>query len=155
MYNINIKRLVAWLIPSVFKSKTLPLLIRSFCVPIEQNYIAFMKKKEAVLYQLSHNSQVCYLTKLLNDKFDPDQKRISLEEIPHLQALYIYPQSDGSRKTLYLGQEIIRPKSDFDRTGVDFKVVLSSGLKLNQNEKFEMQSLINYYKLAGKQYIIT
>ncbi len=154
MYDLNYKRLISWLIPSVFKSKLLPLILKCFYAPIEQAYIAFLQKKKDEEYKLSHNSQVCHLIKVLNDRFDLNERGIKITDIQKDQALYLYSKDEGISKTIFLGEKFIKAIADSVHKGVDFSVIIPERLKINQSEMYEMQSLINSYKLAGKRYKI-
>ena len=152
MYDIDFKKLISWLIPPVLKSNHLPILLNAFIAPIKNTYRSFIQFKTESEYRLSNNSQVCYLTKVLNDRFDLDKRQIIITDSSRYTQLYVYPAKDG--KDVFLGEEFIRPKTDFADTGVDFTVILPENFRIDENEMYEMKSLINSYKLAGKRYKI-
>jgi hypothetical protein len=126
--------------------------------PIGELYNNFLKYRKRVNYKLSHNSQVCYLQKVMNDSFDSELKRIYIENGIFLQALYIYtPQEE---LPVYIGREYII-YSDEDLVGGqdDFIVVVPVQLKPSSTIALEgflsdMKALINEYKLASKTYSI-
>lgn len=154
MYDINFTKLISWLIPPVLKSNFLPLLLNAFMTPIKKNYRAFIQYKNESEYRLVNNSQVCYLIKILNDRFDLEKRQIVVSDSVRHEQLYIYISDEGDHKAVSTGEEFIRSKTDFADTGVDFSVLLPSSMQINQNEMYEMQSLINSYKLVGKRYKI-
>ena len=41
-------------------------------------------------YRLAPNGQTCYLRAMLNDYFDPQQRRITIEEVPELAGSTLY-----------------------------------------------------------------
>lgn len=152
MYRIDYTRLVDWLVPSMLRRNVLLSLAYALVNPVRKLYVAFMKYKTDSEYRLNHNSQVCYLEKVLNDRFDPEQKRINIIDGWRFNQLYIYKETEGSHKAVNLGTMFIRPSADFADTGVDFIVKLPSDLALKESERYEMKTLLNAYKLAGKRY---
>ncbi|WPC13622.1 hypothetical protein LEQ04_08415 [Riemerella anatipestifer] len=101
------------------------------------------------LYNLQHNGQVCYLRKVLNDRFDVSQRRILIVDGNRYRRPYIY--TDGEQKSKYLGIMYLRDDADYADTGVDFIVLVPAGLSYNN---YEMQALVDFYKLASKRYKI-
>ena len=111
---------------------------------------AFQQARTADLYNLAHNSQVCYLRKALNDEFDPQQRRIRIEDGKQNERLYIYPRS--ANRPLFLGKVFLYQRGDYIDGGVDFIVVIPQGL---QYDKYKLEALVNFYKLAGKRWQIS
>lgn len=101
------------------------------------------------LYNLAHNGQVCYLRKVLNDRFDIAQRRIKIIDGNQYKREYIY--TDGEKKPRFLGTMYLRDDADYSDTGVDFVVLIPAGLNYND---YEMRALIDFYKLASKRYKI-
>ena len=101
------------------------------------------------LYNLAHNGQVCYLRKVLNDRFDIAQRRIKIIDGNQYKREYIY--TDGEKKPRFLGRMYLRDDADYSDTGVDFVVLIPAGLNYND---YEMRALIDFYKLASKRYKI-
>jgi len=169
MYDINFTQLISWLIPPVFKSNYFPLLLNAFMTPIKRNYRTFIQNKTDTEYLLEHNSQVCYLSKVLNDRFDLELREVQVVDSQRHQQLYIYIKDDKMDVSIYTKAEVdtgvnakgdpivkkfIRPRTDFADTGVDFSVIVPERIKLSNSQEYEMKSLINSYKLAGKRYKI-
>ena len=101
------------------------------------------------LYNLAHNGQVCYLRKVLNDRFDIAQRRIKIIDGNQYKREYIY--TDGEKKPRFLGTIYLHDDADYSDTGVDFVVLIPAGLNYND---YEMIALIDFYKLASKRYKI-
>lgn len=154
MYKINYTRLVDWLVPSILRRNVQLSLAYAFINPVRKLYVDFTKYKTDSEYRLHHNSQVCYLEKVLNDRFDPDAKQITIVDGWRFNQLYIYKETEGSHKAVNLGTKYIRSSGDFADSGVDFIVKLPSGMTLKESEQYEMKTLLNAYKLAGKRYKI-
>ncbi len=146
--NIDIKKLVVLLLPTFLRHRKIVAWLHSLVTPLSVLHNDFMRVREKHLYELNHNGQVCYLRKVLNDEFDPNQRRIIIRDGNKYNRQYIYTR--GENKPKYLGTMYLRPPSDYEDTGVDFIVEVP---KETYNE-LEMKALIDYYKLASKRYKI-
>ena len=109
----------------------------------------FQQARESDLYNLEHNSQVRYLRKALNDEFDKVVRGINIEDGKQNARIYIYPRS--ANKPLYLGKIFLYQRGSYIDGGVDFIVVLPRDLEY---DKYKLEALVNFYKLAGKRWTI-
>lgn len=149
MYNLNIDKLLVLLTPTFLRKPKLIAWLRTLAMPLNKLLDDFKVHRERDLYNLAHNSQVCYLRKALNDEFDPQLRRIKIEDGKQKQRLYIYPRS--ANKPLYLGKVFLYQRGDYIDSGVDFIVVLPKNLTY---DKYKLEALVNFYKLAGKRWTI-
>ena len=149
MYNLNIDKLLVLLTPTFLRKPKLVAWLRMLATPLHKVLYEFQRACQADLYNLAHNSQVCYLRKALNDEFDDEQRRIRIEDGRQKQRLYIYPRS--ANKPLYLGEIFLYQRGDYIDGGVDFIVVLPKDLTY---DKYKLEALVNFYKLAGKRWEI-
>ena len=149
MYNLNIDKLLVLLTPTFLRKPKLVAWLRMLATPLHKVLYEFQRACQADLYNLAHNSQVCYLRKALNDEFDDEQRRIRIEDGRQKQRLYIYPRS--ANKPLYLGEIFLYQRGDYIDGGVDFIVVLPKDLTY---DKYKLEALVNFYKLAGKRWTI-
>lgn len=149
MYNLNIDKLLVLLTPTFLRKPKLIAWLRMLATPFHKVLYEFQRARQADLYNLAHNSQVCYLRKALNDDFDDEQRRIRIEDGRQKQRLYIYPRSVN--KPLYLGKVFLYQRGDYIDGGVDFIVVLPKDLTY---DKYKLDALMNFYKLAGKRWTI-
>ena len=150
MYNLNIDKLLVMLTPTFLRKPKLVAWLRTLATPLHKLLYDFQRAHQADLYNLAHNSQVCYLRKALNDEFDDEQRRIRIEDGKQKQRLYIYPRS--ANKPLYLGKLFLYQRGDYIDGGVDFIVVLPKDLTY---DKYKLEALVNFYKLAGKRWQIS
>ena len=149
MYNLNIDKLLILLTPTFLRKPKLVAWLRMLATPFHKLLYDFQRASQDNLYNLAHNSQVCYLRKALNDEFDDEQRRIRIEDGKQKQRLYIYPRS--ANKPLYLGKNFLYQRGDYIDGGVDFIVVLPKDLTY---DKYKLEALVNFYKLAGKRWTI-
>ena len=147
MYNLN--KLLVLLIPTFLRKPKLIAWLRTLATPLHKLLYDFQQARQADLYNLAHNSQVCYLRKALNDEFDPQLRRIKIEDGRQNQRLYIYPRS--ANRPLYIGKVFLYQRGAYIDGGVDFVVVLPQGMEY---DRYKLEALVNFYKLAGKRWTI-
>lgn len=151
IYIVNFQILVQSVILRVYRLPIVLSWLYSFTTPIMQQYTAWQSYYADRKYNLEHNSQVCRLRKLLNDYFDPALRRINIEDGIYYFRPYVF--LDPEEKPLYLNQNVyIMTQPEYD-SGYDFVVKLN-GCAVSASQEQMMKNRINYYKLAGKRYII-
>jgi len=148
-YNLELSKLVELLTPTFLRSPTQLAWLRLMVSPLEQVLDWFTNSRRDNLYNLAHNSQKCYLRAVLNDRFDISSRRIRIEDGNKYKRQYIY--TDGEQKPKFLGTMFLYDDADYSDTGVDFIVLVPSDLQYNT---YEMQALLDFYKLASKRYKI-
>lgn len=148
VFDIDIKKLTVLLLPISLRKPRTVALLRAMVMPLVNLHYRFTVKRTADLYQLGHNSQVCYLRAALNDTFDVEQRRIRIIEGNQYRRNYIYTR--GEEKPAYLGAMYLYDRADYADTGVDFIVEVPAGT----HDKYRMQALIDFYRLASKRYKI-
>ena len=149
MYNFNIDKLLVPLTPTFLRKPKLVAWLRTLAMPLNNLLDDFKGHRERDLYNLTHNSQVCYLRKALNDEFDPQLRRIKIEDGTRNIRRYIYQRNVN--RPLYLGRMFLYLRGNYIDGGVDFVVVLPRGLEY---DKYKLEALVNFYKLAGKRWTI-
>jgi len=149
MYNFNIDKLLVLLTPTFLRKRKLVAWLRTLAMPLNKLLDDFKVHRERDLYNLTHNSQVCYLRKALNDEFDPQLRRIKIEDGTRNIRRYIYQRNVN--RPLYLGRMFLYLRGNYIDGGVDFVVVLPRGLEY---DKYKLEALVNFYKLAGKRWTI-
>ena len=148
-FNLDIPKLTSLLTPTFLRREKLSAWLRALHYPLIKVADDFNVNRNANLYNLAHNGQVCYLRAALNDKFDISLRRIKIAEGNRYKREYIY--TDGEKKPKYLGVMYLRDDADYSDTGVDFIVLVPAGLQYND---YEMRYIIDFYKLASKRYKI-
>ena len=162
IFQLDIEKLTLLLIPTFLRKAKLVGWLRMLVAPIVKLHYDFTLKRAADLKKLSLNGQVCYLRKALNDAFDPTRRRIRILEGSSYQNQYIYTEAE--RKPKFLGILYLRRSVDYADTGVDFVVKIPREVwdsqktptsEIGRYRFYEMEALIDFYKLASKRYIIT
>ena len=79
-YDVNFKRLALLLLPTFWRRPLFAAMAYAAVSPLQYLHTRFILWKRGGDYRLEHNGQVCYLRALLNDKFDPIDRRITITE---------------------------------------------------------------------------
>lgn len=155
VYTINWDNLAAWMIPKPLRKLVVVIIVKALLYPLIAVHNSFVFYRNAKIYQLTISPQVCYLTRLLNDRYDYTLRRIYINDaVWHLptfiyksaenKPVFGYKAGEGQPKYLYSNGE----------TGTalnDFVVNAPALIAFDQNE---MRSLVDGYKLFGTRYTI-
>lgn len=159
MFSVNFKNIIDQNLPPKTGTDT-PITkawLYSLIQPIIELYAIFSSYRIQALYTLSFTGQVIYLEKLLNDTFNNGGTEIFIEDgilkiaqflfntAEDADPFYVFNTAETNEENLYL-------YNTAEYTGnLDFIVKVPTALVFDENQ---MKSLINKYKLAGKNYII-
>jgi hypothetical protein len=148
IFRINFKKLAQLLLPTFLRKPVITAFVNAFVQPLErlnEQFTLFRVSKEQ---QMSYNSQVCYLRKMLNDLFDPVQRRITIKQYPQRIPLILYKREE--EKPVMFGTHLL-PRRDAVHYSIEFTVNIPTSLQGRENE---IRANLNYYKLATTNYII-
>mgnify|MGYP001241803910 CR=1 FL=1 len=159
-YNIGYALSAVLLLPSFLRDRALVAFVKALATPLDDVHAQFTSLKDNI--DFNTYSQVCYMQGLLNDHFDPLERRIRIRNAHLDRDSYLY-WKESKNKLVKLNKEdsvnfIPRIENrDFQigTTNIDFEVVLPIGYVLSEEEENRMTNLVNQYKLASKRYIIT
>lgn len=155
-YRVNFRRLAVALLPTFLRKRIMTLLTCAVLTPICYLYVRFLGYRNDTIYRLGHNGQVCYLCAVLNDEFDPEERRITVTDPEKRESMLVY-ERETEREILIPGRgTAILPVNcrGFEGTsGIDFFVnipyVLSRNIDLPR-----LKAIVTVYKLASKRYVI-
>lgn len=148
-FNVDWIRLVMLLTPTFLRSEFMKAWLSLLVDGIDVIHYQWLQVRRSNIYNLAHNSQICYLRAALNDRFDPSLRRITITSGNAFTRQYIY--TDGEQKPKFLGVMYIYDDADYEDTGVDFIVRVPMDVYFSV---YAMTALIDYYKLAAKRYKI-
>lgn len=149
-YDISIKALTRWNVP---RSKRLPKRMARLYAMVSAASEVFqqlLRYRKAKQYQLMITPQVCYLERLLNDRYDFTERRIHIvdgvDKPPtyffrrdELKPVYFFKRSENKPIYLYT-------RGESGALTDDFVVLVPAAIAF---EEAEMRSLVTAYKLAG------
>lgn len=139
-----------WLLPSFLRNANLLILVMASNKGLRDSYDKFLAYRDSALYRLNHNSQVCYLQAVLNDYFDYTLRRIRILDFSSFGAIFFWVDTDTSH-VVFMGDD--SPVFFYnDDVGIDFTVQIPTGVATDDSTIAHLKALVNFYKLAGKQY---
>ncbi|RYZ24637.1 MAG: hypothetical protein EOP49_45735 [Sphingobacteriales bacterium] len=155
IFNIDYDKLIAWLVPRRIRKVRLHRYLRIVVSGVNFLYQDFRRFRKAKLYELMITPQVCYLERMLNDRYDFTQRRIVIVDSQDKPPFYIYQHAELKPKFISRTTEN-KPKFIYTagESGLlqdDFVVLVPAAVSFNANE---MRSLVKRYKLAGTRFKI-
>ena|SRR5437868_11020656 len=150
IYDINFKKLVTWLVPErIAKATTISWLL-ALVSPVFTVWLSFKKYRTQKLYELYITPQVCYLERLLNDKYDYVQRRIVIDDPIERFPTYIFKEAELKPVAVFKKSENhpiwIYTEGEAGALQDDFIILVPKLLKFSENE---MMQLVKGYRLAG------
>jgi hypothetical protein len=149
-YKIDFDKLILLLLPTFLRKPVLFGYIRALIAPIASLHYKWSRMRVDNIVKMSYNSQRCYLRKALNDKYDTDLRRITIDGTLGVEQDYIYTPAENS--PVFLGVMYLEQDFNYVSSKVDFLVNVPREImnfKLN-----EIVATLEFYKLPGKQYQI-
>jgi hypothetical protein len=110
-------------------------------------------------YDLSHNGQIIYLEKVLNDKLDATQRRIYIDDPQpsNITPTVLYRKSEAQPTAILYRKSEAQTTSILFRysevSSIDFVVFIPVSLGALSNQII-IKSLVNFYRVAGKRFTI-
>lgn len=159
-YNIVYTRIGVLLHPSFLRDELTIVLLRAFLSPLDDLHAQFTSLKNGIDY--NNYSQVCYMQAMINDYFDPLERRIKIKNSHMDQDSYLLWKESVKKPIRFYkeGSENYRPfgwsmEGQLGTRNSDFDIVLPKGFRLSEEEENKMRNLVNQSKLASKIYRIT
>lgn len=159
IFNVNIKRLALLTLPSWLRRPLAGALIYAGVTPLGHQLQELRAYRSATRYRLSHNGQVCKLRGALNDEFDPELRRIEIEDLESMESREASTawQRETGRWVMIpqrgSGAAIIHREGFSGTSGYDFWVSVPDELRDVETET-RLRAIVNMYKLASKRYAI-
>lgn len=156
-YRVDFDYLATLLLPSLLRKPKLRAWLAALLAPLQQQYAAFLLYTEAARIELSYNSQTIVLEGALNDQFDPDLRRITIDNSDtELVPLYFNFLSEQQPEKPILFAAECPPWTyaysyvEFN-TQIDFTVRVPVGLRTAQRTD-QLNARIRRFKLATRHY---
>ena len=175
IFDIDFKRLIVQLLPISLRLQEIFAVFLCAVKPVITLYGVFQANRMSNIYQVTHTGQICYLRGMLNDIFDPTQRRIYIGTGQPASWLYAWKTAmwtaqgnpiwikpaDTSTvlpKTYYFnanntGVVLVAKQGNVSAAGYDFTVNIPSELQSSIDER-KVIAFLNFYKLVSKRYII-
>lgn len=159
VYDLKVKRLALLLLPTFYRRPLVAAFAQCLVQGVNRIYGDFMKWHRDEDYRLNHNGQVCYLRAVLNDSFDPIQRRILVEDewSGTIQGQCAFCREVDRPISVPLrsaGVPFILNRRGFGgASGYDFWVTVPRQLRGVLSET-RLDAVVNTYKLASRRWTI-
>lgn len=155
IYKIDFNRLILWLLPASLRIAPLTTFINAMVTPVMSMYNSFTIFRESMIYRLTITPQVCYLEKLLNDRYDPIARRIYIDKPMQYSEWYLYQEDEQKPEYLFTEPEaqpmFLYTEGETSLLAVDFIVKVPASLTFNE---IEFNAILAAYKLPDKEHAI-
>lgn len=157
-YDINVKRLALLLLPTFWRRPLFSALAYAAVSPLQWLHTQFMRWRQDTDYRLQHNGQVCHLRAVLNDLFDPGERRITITDNVDNVGYITLHQRDADQSVLIpargSGRVMILNRRGYGGVnGFDFWVNIPIAL-YGKVDLAQVTAVVNMYKLASKRFSI-
>lgn len=158
-YYVNVKRLALLALPTWLRRPVAGALVYAGVSPLGHMLQELRAFRSATGYRIRHNGQVCKLRGVLNDVFDPDLRRILIEDnymAESLEATVVWKREVGRWVALPQrgdGAAGIHREGFGGTGGYDFIVTVPDELR-GTGVETRLRAMVNMYKLASKRYAI-
>lgn len=153
IFDTDIIEVVRLLTPPELRKPRISAFLSSVGRTLDTLLTSLKLNRNANLYRLQITPQVCYLEKMLNDRFDNMSRRIFISSPIIKDILYLYTDAENKPVELQTDAEH-KPIALYvdTETGIksaDFIVNVPRNLT---HDKAEMSALLDIYKLVSKTY---
>lgn len=159
-YSWNSTNLINWLLPTFLRKPKMVAWLKSLLSPLDEKHQEFLTYVDSKRYELDFTGQVISLERLLNNKYDAADRRIFISQ-EKADEIFFFDDDDISAASkvfffddgdVSLGSEVaFFFFSDSSGSLSDFIVCLPSSIIFDEAE---LRSLVNRYKLAGKEFSV-
>ena len=157
-YDVLFKRLALLLLPTFWRRPLFAALTYAAVSPLQYLHTRFMLWKRDTDYRIQHNGQVCYLRALLNDMFDPIDRRFTITKTAENVGFVTLHKREQSEAVLIprrgSGRIVILNRRGFGGiNGYDFWINIPIAL-YGEVDIAQVKAVVNSYKLASKRFSI-
>lgn len=149
MFNIDYDKFCMQLTPEFLRRPVLTAFIKTMVYPInkvKQDFVAYRTERR---YDLDHNGQVFSMENVLNDRFDPTERRIYITDGLTKDRIYVYTRLEN--KPMFL-PKFVHTRGDYADTGVDFIVWVPNAINIALEEMYELRAKVNKFKTDPKRF---
>lgn len=155
-FKIDYNKLAVLYLSTFLRKSELVSFVQTVIKPIGYLYDLWYNWRIENIYKVEHTGQICSLRGSLNDKFDPDFRRIYIGNGLEHETFYIYTEAENQDVWLHTESEEdviwLYTDSETADSGYDFIVWVPEELYTTQI--FGLRAHIDFYKTGGKNYTI-
>lgn len=157
-YEVNFKRFALLMLPTFWRRPILATIAYAMVSPLSYLHTRFVLFRRETIYRLTHNGQVCHLRAVLNDQFDPIERRITVTETPGSMGILMLYEREEEKEHLLpyrdAGKAVIVNRRGFGGINAfDFWVNIPAAL-YETVDVARLKAIVGTYKLASKRFSI-
>jgi hypothetical protein len=156
IFDIDYVKFVRLMVPPHLRKVKHVSWLQGLASPVNVLYQLFRRNRNSNIYRLKITPQVCYLERLLNDRYDIAERRIRIQDSITFDPVYIFLQQENKPVFIHTKAEqhpvYLYTLAETSIDPVDFVVVVPVDVVF---QVAEMKGVLDAYKLAGKTYSIT
>lgn len=155
-FKIDYNKLVTLYLPTFLRKEALVSYLQVLIKPIDSLYYLWYNWRIENIYKVEHTGQICSLRGSLNDKFDPEQRRIYIGNGLEREPFYIF--TEGENQQVWINTEseedIIWLYTDAETRDSGYNFIVWVPQELYDSQIFGLRAHIDFYKTGGKNYTI-
>lgn len=150
MFEIDFKRLVALLLPTVLRRPLIFGLLRAGVEAVEKVNSEFKSVRAGHVFRLTHNGQVCYLRGALNERFGPGFRIYDMQR----EGAWLYAVTESGEGIPVAvteagkGVPVLYSESRLNEAQNDFEVCVPARY---WERLEEIKAMVDSYKLVTKR----
>ncbi|MBB4117851.1 hypothetical protein GGR32_000123 [Mesonia hippocampi] len=162
-YQLNFSYLILHELPTLLRQPKWYAWLFALLKPSQNLHIRFLNYRKETNYKLDHTPQVFSLENVLNDYFDPQERRIYITDGIYLSPIYFYNPEENAPVHFYNPEEnkpvhFYNPE-ELEQLDVDFVVVLPLEFQNiyteGSSQIIRLKAYVDFYRLPDKTYNIT
>lgn len=146
----NFKEVVRFAFPPRIYTGVAKSILTAMGIVLNGIFKGFIDLYKKIDDDLSITPQVCFLEKILNDKYDNKERRIHIEEAEDTLGYFFFRVNDPPSNKFYFNKAWFVEDTRYGNAGVGFVVVLPMDISATD----QMRAFINRYKLISIKYQI-
>lgn len=154
-FDVDFFKLVGWLIPRRLRVFKVVIIFKACVYPLLYLHNKLLVYRDAKLYEIMITSQVCYLERLLNDRFDYTARRIYISDAEWHLPLFLFQEDELKPVPLFRDSEGKHAPlfTDGEAGAVlnDFIIMIPVSVTFSEPE---LRGLVDRFKLFGTKYTI-
>ena len=155
IYDIDYDKLGKIFIPEPLRKPILSAWVKVLLSPIKTVYEAFLSYRTLKLYELTITPQVCYMERLLNDRWDDTLRRIVIEDAPDHAPIVYYLEAELKPDVYFTEAEnlpvVYYTEGECGQIKDDFIIKVPTAISFSRTE---MSAMVTKYKLASTRFKI-
>lgn len=142
LFDIDYNKIAIQLLPTNRRTPIMIAFVKVLVYLFKKQLKALKEERANNIYLLSHSSAVGHVQKVLNDRFDKVQRRITLGAGNRISPLYLYTEAEA--KQTYLPKFVYTQKEIKERN-TDFEVLVPAAVGLTDADLLALKFLTKKY----------